>query len=311
MVNSQGQGASSEVSSDAASQGGESVNYAEILENTQRELHEARQQAEVTQSELASVKGQASKATTAIDKIRESLTGESAPKVDPVDARIESLKGQMDQYLEAAVQAEKAGRPIPLTVNSAINSLNFQIEALNEKREMQKVISELQGKVNQLGNPANSIDMQAYSNMDTHIISSLNTIFGQDASMSQIKGSQFEAISRQITREIGDLKKNDPDTWDQIRRDRTMQVKLVNHFVKQNIPPKARQLMEEDTIRKTPMETSELVSAFREAKELVQSNNTPKTRALVSELRQQVLERLWEKNAGQGTARVRASELFS
>jgi hypothetical protein len=40
---------------------------------------------------------------------------------------------------------------------------------------------------------------------------------------------------------------------------------MVRHFVKQTIPPKAREILMEDQIRREPMTTDELWQAWREA----------------------------------------------
>jgi hypothetical protein len=145
------------------------------------------------------------------------------------------------------------------------------------------------------------IDKTAYNNIDGHLTQALATIYGPQHDTRP----QFNAISQQLIAEISDLQKNEPDTWERIRRDPSAQRKLVNYFVEQSIPPKARQLLHEDHVRRTPLTGDELLGAFRETKELLKKD--PQNRDLqqsLLEIRGQMMEMVVSKNMPGAAAKM-------
>lgn len=276
-----------------ASGGGE-LNFQELFESTQRELSDTKSHAAQIEQRLKLVDSQTKQTNESLQRVRTALMGEedNSQAPSPTEAKIQGLQAQMDQYIEAAIEAERAGRPIPLTVNSAVQSLKFQIETLQEREQYQREIAELKAKIDQTSNPANQIDQMAYSNIDSHLVSALSTIFGPEEDTS----AQFQAISNQIVKEIKDLKKSEPATWDRVRRDKSAQAKLVNYFVEKSIPPRARQLMRDDQIRREPISNDEMLNAYREAKELAAKGNGD-ARKHATELRQELLQRVLENSA--------------
>lgn len=300
---------SSSVSSDVTSQGGDTgVDFRALFEQTTQELESTKHQASQFSKELSSVKEASGKTSQALDKIRAALTGEDGGEVDPVQSQVSALEAKMDEVLQIAIEAERAGKPIPMTVATAVDGLKSQIEFIKYKAAADAQIAELKAQYKQLSNPTNTIDQTAYSNMDSSIMTALNAIYGNAEEYEPVKSAQFDSISRQIISEIKDLKQNDPETWDKIRRSPKAQQNLVTHFVKKTIPPRARQIMEEDQIRREPMSYNELLNAFREAKEL--SAKDPKAQAYVSEIRQELLARMMEKNMPGTGQKTRMSDLF-
>lgn len=286
-------------------QGG--VDFNELI---QTELESTKNQNTQLSQELAALKNEAGKTKDTVDKIRSVFAPEDGGEVDPIDARINELNAEIDDVLGKAIEAERIGKPIPMTTRTAISNLKFQIEMLEKGKEKDKVISELQSQLKQLANPGTAVDQQAYSNIDSQLHSALETIYGPGQEYVETKAAQFHAVASQIGEEIKALKRDDPATWERIRRDQSAQKKLVNYFVKQNMPPKARQLMEEDQIRRTPMSHDELLNAFREAKQLAaQDPQNAQAQHYVTELRRELLSTLMAKNMGK-SSRVRANELF-
>jgi hypothetical protein len=199
----------------------------------------------------------------------------------------------MDQYIQAAIDAERAGRPIPLTANAAIKSLKFQISQIQRNEAKDAEIAALQRQLKEQGNPARQIDVQAYSNIDGHLMSALKTVYGADFNIMP----HFNAIGGQIVDEIKQIQREEPETWDRIRRDPTYQRKMVNYFVEQSIPPKARQLLQEEQIRQTPLTGQDLHAAWRETKELLSKD--PQNGALrkqLGEIREQLLSTVVGRN---------------
>ncbi len=236
--------------------------------------------------------------------------GKEETAADPVADEVSALESEMDQYLQAAIEHERSGRPIPLTINSAVKSLRHQISQVKENAALRAQLAELKRRTDQVSDPQNAIEATAYSNMDNQIETALQSLYGNTDANADVREAQFQSISRQIVTEIKDLKKNDPGMWDRIRRDRKAQVNLVNHFVKKTIPPKAREIMDADQIRRTPLTNDELMNAYREAKE--QALKDPKAVQYASQIRQELLSRVMEKNMGGGSrnSRMGVNDLF-
>lgn len=292
-----------------ASGAGADIDFSALFESTQAELQEAKSTASKTARELQSVRTDAQKANETISKLKSVFDPDSGKAADPYESEKERLNQELDEYINAAMEHDRRGTPIPLTINNAVSNIKFQLRSLEKEKTYEEETKRLREEVKRLSNPGHSIDQTAFSNIDSHVINSLEQIYGPGDEYTDQKNAQFQAVTGQIANEIRDLKENDPQMWDRIRRDRNAQTKLVNHFVKKNIPPKARQIMEQDEIRRTPLGYDELVNAFREAKELAAEGKDPKARQYVTQLRQELLSRVWEKNAGRG-GRVKSGDLF-
>lgn len=277
--------------------GQEQVDNSYDLSEIQGQLAQSQKALQSVQGELSSVRGDAAKANEKLSSLKRFFTEEEAPKEDPVAKKVAALESQMDEYIEAALQAERAGRPIPLTVNTAISNLQHQIETLKENTELKKQLGDLGSKVSQLSNPENGLNAQTYANLDNQLQRSLEHIYGTDN--PKFLEQQFNAVARLIGDEIKELQHEDPTTWRQLRNSPEKQAKLVNYYVQSVIPPQARQVIENERIRTTPLSEQELWAAFREANELSQNANTEAERTqaarMASEIRQEILSSRWTK----------------
>lgn len=289
-----------EHSTDNASEGG-NLDFKTLFENQREEFSQ----------ELGKRDAELGKTKSTIDKLRQALMdgdGEQRHS-DPIDTEIAETEAELDRIIGIALESEKRGKPIPLTANTAIKSLQFKIKTLQDKKASSAELAELKAKVAQLSNPEVQIDQQAFSNLDQVLMHQLSSIYGPNENVENI----FDAVSKDIVSEIRDLKKNDPKMWQRIARDKTAQTKMVAHFVKRAIPPRARELLEEDQIRRTPLSMDELQAAFQEAKSAwMQEKNPRKVEEMkghMSKIRQQILSRMMEKHMG-GASRTRMSELF-
>lgn len=270
-------------------------------------MEDMRQQFEapLTESrrEVADLRDGHKRTNQVLENIRRAVAGDEKPAdADPADAKIAHYQQQIDQYIAAAVQAERQGRPIPLTVNAAIESLQGLIAQTEENKLLRQRLGKMEGQVARVSDPGHSIDMQAYSSIDSQVQNALNTIYGKGDEYSDVKSSQFQAITGMIIKEVRDLKENEPDVWERIRRNSSDQKALVNHFVKAVIPPRARQLMEEEDIRTTPLTLGDLKQAWEEAKDI----KDPTARSEIqSRLRPQILSMVYargKKGGGKGGA---------
>jgi hypothetical protein len=242
-----------------------------------------------TSQELTQLKKDHAGTKAMLDGIKKAITGEEAEAPDPYDVKIKHYEGLIDQYLGAAIEAERAGKPIPLTVQNALESFKGQIDLLQENKRVTKELATLKDAVEKATDPSRAVDQTAFSSMDSLLINGLNTVYGATDDMEPVKRSQFRAVAQTINTEIQRLQQEEPHMWDRIRRHPEDQRKLVNHFIRQAIPPRARELMEEDQVRRTPMTDAQLKQAFREARGIEDPQTKEATR---TQIRQQLLERM-------------------
>lgn len=222
-----------------------------------------------------------------LDKIRKVFAPDADTPRDPVKEKISEYEAQLDHYLEKALEAEKAGQPIPLTTNLAVNYFQDKIASEKSNADLQRTIQALQSKIDNLSNPQQAQNNQAYSNMDSHLITTLDTLFGDPGKVTPQKQAQFQAISTQVGQAIKRLQKEAPAQWDQIRRNPDLQKQVIDNYVRQNLPPAVTRMMEQEKLSKQTMNQGELWEAFREAKDIAD----PEERAEIrTKIRQQILQ---------------------
>jgi hypothetical protein len=269
------------------------ADHQQRFESMGNELQTTRQQAE-------GFRQQSAQTADVLNRIKSALTGEEQAQLSEDDQEIAGHQAQIDEYIAAAIEAERRGKPIPLTINSAIKSAQAQIARIEQIKTMKGQIAALTGKVDKATDPSHSINAQAYSNFDSFAINALQQVYGTDPGMADVRDAQFGAVSKLIIGEIKAIQKEAPDMWDRIRRNPEDQKRLVTHYVKQVVPPRARELMEQDTIRKTPITLPDLKTAWDQAKEI----DDPQARAEIqAKLRPQMLEMIYSRSRnsrGQG-----------
>lgn len=240
--------------------GSETPDFNAMLEALQNDRQQETQQWSQKYSQL---EGQHKQTSQTLDKIRQVFAPDSGDSKSPAEQRIAGFEAQLDHYMQAAIEAERRGQPIPLTTNLAIQLFQGKIEQEREREQLFGELAELKRTLNVVNNPETHLDNATYQNIDTSVLGAMDVLYGRGP--SDVKSYQFQAVTKAIGAEIRDLKRNDPELWSEIRRDPQRQAKMVQHFVKQTIPPKAREILMEDQVRREPMTTDELMSAFREA----------------------------------------------
>jgi hypothetical protein len=166
---------------------------------------------------------------------------------------------------------------MPLTVEIAtqLHQTQRQLQAALAKIEAQEA------KQQRLSDPVISQENQAFSRMDTHLLNRVEEFYGEENPFIA------DAVSQLVADEIRDLKKHEPDTWKKVMRSEALQKKLVDHFVKEVVPPNARKLLHEVNEAVTPIGHSDLAEAWEEAQQI----EDPRTRSeVMTLLRQKMLE---------------------
>lgn len=315
MAVSQGSSAASSANSTGSEGGqggggaGPDVNVNELLENFRQEMETPLSQGAAQINDLRQQNAQTQKVLERIKAAVSGDEGDGKGAGDPIDTQIEHLQGQVDQYIAAAIEAERRGKPIPLTVNSALEGFQGQIMLLKQIKTLQATNKELTGKVDRVSNPGHMIDQQAYAHLDSAVLNALNTVYGTTDDVEPVKEAQFKAVTSLIGKEINDLRANNPELWDRIRRNPQDQQKLVSHYVKQVIPPRARQLLEDEQVKKTPLTLADLQQAWKQTEQIEDQESQRELRA---QLRPKILEHIYARSRGQRgqTERPRANDLF-
>jgi len=209
-----------------------------------------------------------------LDRLKKVLVGdESEAEATPW------YEDMQDYYLKQAMEAEKEGQGIPLTANLAVKLA----EVARQNEALTKQLEDLTKKQQVMADPMVQLDNQTYMNIDTTIENQLGKIYGE------VPAFQFDAITKELSSTINQIKKDHPQAWDEIRRSPTKQQQLANHFVMKNVPPKAREMMQNEKIQNTPMTQQELLQAFDESKEI----EDPKQRTRIQQnIRQSILEQM-------------------
>ncbi len=276
----------------AASGGGE-INFQELFESTQKELQSTKAETQELHQRLKLVGDESQKTGSELKRIRQAITGEdeNAVKKTATESQIDELQNQLDALLDQAMEMDRKGQSIPITTNIGVQSLKFQIEALKQRDADRQEIEKLKAQLKDQTDPLRQVEQLAFTNMDSHLEQVLATIYGPKEDVS----AQRQVISTAVTKELRDLRQKDPDTFGRLVRDQAAQKRLVNHFAERIIPPKAREILKQDEIRRTPLEMGELMQAFREAKDAAAKGDAS-AKEYVVQIRQQILERMSAKS---------------
>ena len=173
----------------ATSQGGESA-----PQFTMEQYNSMQEQLRAANSKIEGL----SKSAQTVERLQKAFS----PEEIPVDAD-ESF---LDTYLQAAVDAEKAGSPIPLTTNLAVKL----IESRKAQQELEQRLKGLEGKAREFEDPNIVADRRAYENIDAEIERTLGGMYGEGQYAPQV----FTATANLVIEEIKRLKTEAPHAWD-------------------------------------------------------------------------------------------------
>jgi hypothetical protein len=252
------------------------------FKSTQAELHQTRSAIEGYKSELARVQARAEESGAVVEKLRDVFN----PKAESVDPTEQWAK-ERDHYIRMGIDAEKAGRPMPLTIENTVRQLQDKIDAYAESKANAATIKELKDKIEKLTDPERETDHRAAANINSVIIDMVERLYGQDDASYPTRAAQYNAISEQVRNEALRLQKDQPKAWAQVRRSSDMQAKLVEHVVSMNQPPKVRQMLEQERLKNTPVTMDDLNRAFADAKKIEDPGQREKHTA---KIRQQMWE---------------------
>lgn len=229
-----------------------------------------------TREEALQARREAAHLSQTVGKIRQAFVPQEQPRGDE----------WYDQILDQLMEAEKAGKSMPMTGVIAQQVAALQKKSMNESQE----IAQLRAIVEKLKNPSVMADQRAYANMDDQIITTLEDMYGEDVppAFAEAVSSEIESVLRVIQAEA-------PDKWKKIGRSESMQRKLVLHCAQKLVPPKARETMVSQYEQERPTTMQDFERGWAELATLEQmakrgEANPREVAQMKTQLRQEWLE---------------------
>lgn len=280
--------------------GNEAVDYGQILQQHETAANEHATAIAEQGKTVDQLRRQLGESQQVIGRVRQAFTGEQDRQPAPHERAISKHQEILDYYLQQGIEAERQGKPMPLTISNGVQLAQFAIEQTTLNNELKQELAAVKQAIARQENPDYQLTDRAAAAMEGMLEEGLAQVYGTDPAYDRTRQSQFTAVANRITEEIKDLMKNEPATWNQIRRQPTAMRRMVNHFVHEMLPPRAREIMEQQRIQATPQPVEELYQAFHEAREQMMSAKNAETQQQFSDLMTTIRQQIF---ATQGEAR--------
>lgn len=240
---------------------GQVIDYGEMLRNQQDELARTGKTVEELRQELGKSHG-------VLGRVQKAFSGEEEEKLTPYQQRMrefDELATYLDQQSLESQKQGGQGLPITTKIGKQLATYGKEAEARAEKLEQE--VAALKDAMKRQQNPAFQGLERAAFIMEGMVDEGLESLYGADANSKNIRAAQFNAVTARINSEIKDLMKNDPEALLKVQRNPKIMRKMVNHFMAEMLPPKVREMMDQERIQNTPMDVRDLYQAFAEARE--------------------------------------------
>jgi hypothetical protein len=196
--------------------------------------------------------------------------------------------GWYDDVLKTALEAEKAGQPIPLTVKISTELRNSQMA--NQK--LMQEIEEMKAKMAIKENPNYNADQMAFNQMDSFLGQELQRTYGE-----QIPKAIAGAVTQDLVTKIQEEQRTNPERWKQIRSNPQMMRRVIQNAVANVVPQRAKEIAYEEQQRNAVYEPDEIMENIREAQELLHNEevrNNPRAAQRVNESIEKMRAMYWE-----------------
>lgn len=282
----------------AASSGGGAAD--QILQQTVHQLQQMQAAAQQSDQRYHQLLGQHNQQQELLDRLR----GVFAPPAqqtpeDTTAGEIAETERILEYYIAQGFEHEKAGNPIPLTIDSAIRGLQDRMRFLKTTSELTAKNAKLEQAIRSLADEGFQLDRNAQSVLGTSLIGAIETIYGPGQENTAQKRAMWGAVNSLMGQELQALRQSNPQAWDRIRRDPAKLSKLAHHFVEQTIPPRARELLQMHNIQSTPLSEADFWAAFQEARQI----QDPRQREqLTTKIRQDLLAHRFSRSGARQMA---------
>lgn len=215
----------------------------------------------------------ANKAT--MDRLRKALSNEPDKVVSESQRRISAFEALAFELDEAALDDQRrGGKGLPLTTKIGKQLSEFARNTLAENEKLREQIAKIEGRQNLQDNTAYQSLQKINHTAETFIDEALSTLYGADEANEDVRGFQAQSINTMIKKEIkGMLDTNDYASIKALSNPKNVR-SMVNHFMAQILPPKVRQMMDDDRIKNEPDNPAKLMSALKEANKKVTEAQT-------------------------------------
>lgn len=271
----------------------------QMLQQTLAQMQQMQQQASQQEQRYQQLFGQHQAQQQVLDRLRGAFAPEAAaPDPAAETAReISETERILEYYIAQGFEHEKAGNPIPLTIDSSIRQLQDRMRFLKSLDELRTKNGQLENAVRALADEGFQLDRNAQSVLGTSLMGAIETIYGPGQQNLPQKRAMWGAVQGLMGQELKALKESQPQQWDRIRRDPMKLAKLANYFVEQTIPPRARELLQMQQIQSTPLSEGDLWQAFNEARQI----QDPRQREqLTTKIRQDILAHRFSRSGARG-----------
>lgn len=233
---------------------------AELLRQTQNELRQSR-------AEQQELKGTLGKNHEQIDRIRKAFVGDQEKKMTPGEQRLAQLS-EFERYLEQEAEENRrvGGAGLPVTSKVGKQLAEFARASEAENAELRARLEQLEGKAKRQESPAWQALQTGGRVMEGMLSDALDQLY-PGAEYDATKQSQFNAVTGRIHAEIQDLAKNEPHNLDKLLRNPKYMRAMVNQFMAENLPPKVREMIDEQAIMNEKDTPQSLWASFAEARE--------------------------------------------
>lgn len=246
---------------DGGDGGGESIDYGEIL---------ARQEQQISQQGqlVTSLRGELGKRDDEWKRIKRAFTGEQEEKLTPTQIRRQKFQALTQELEDSAKESLRLGRNgMPHTVKIGKELAQYAIDADERNEQLAKEVRELKERLDRQQTPEFAALERTAFLMEGMVEEALTALYGEGKDSAQIRSAQYDSVTRLINEELKDLIKNDREALRKVQRNPKVMRNMVNHFMKQILPPKVRELLETQALENEPDSPQGLLSSLSEARE--------------------------------------------
>jgi hypothetical protein len=204
-----------------------------------------------------------------------------------------------DKVLQAAIEAERQGGSMPLTVEISNELLKTQ----QANKALMEKLAAIEQKQQLKDNPAFQADQAAYVQIDQYMAQGLANVFG-----GNIPKPVAVAITQDLAQRIQEEQQTNPQRWAQIRSNPEAMRQIVRNAIAQTIPPEARRIQHQHQVENAVYEPEEILENIREANQLLRDPDVQKNHEHVQKLRQSIQrmrEMYWEARTPGSNGRSR------
>lgn len=233
---------------------GQEFDPGEFIDNIQNDMSQVNERLTQVQKENQEYK-------QTLGKMREAFGGETLRE------QTERVAGKqpawLDELLDLSLQAEKQGRSIPMTTKIGVELAETQAEMQLLKQALAQARKENEETRRNL-DPAAQANTAMFMAMDDALTSQIEKVYGE------MDVGIYEAGVKKLSEVLNYVRREEPDNWENIRRNRGVQQQIVQNVVLSMIPADAQVALNQKFMDSEPINLQTFDSAAEELEEYIQ-----------------------------------------